>query len=70
MKIPGFTAEASLYTTEERYHMVQIISQAEGAIKPAQIIGGCMSRCMRSCGDDDFCYYDCRCICSGRCKPI
>jgi hypothetical protein len=37
MKIPRFTAEASLYTTEERYHMVQIISQSEGAIQPALI---------------------------------
>ncbi len=66
MKLPGFTADVSLYTTEERYQTVKMTSQVEGAIQPALFRGrGCMPNCIAQCQDDPFCYDNCRCICFG-----
>ncbi len=56
MKIPGFTAEASLYKTDEYYHMIGAANQVDGAIQLAQIgsipfpircIPGCLIACNR-----------------------
>ncbi len=43
MKIPGFTAEASIYKTSEQYHMVNVVSIASIAqVVPAM---PCCSAC-------------------------
>jgi hypothetical protein len=71
MKMPGFTAEASLYTAEERYHMVQIISQAEGAIQPAQFrrrrcnTEKCKAECNPNSAYYAYCVDTCECLCEG-----
>jgi hypothetical protein len=47
MNMPGFTAEASVYKTSERYHALAAVShyQTDGAILPASCIGECMYDC-------------------------
>ena len=71
MSLPGFTAEASLYKTSERYQITGTVTQAEGTIHLAQGIppvGGnwpsqpsCTADCLIRCrkydcqGDPWFC---------------
>jgi hypothetical protein len=66
MNMPGFTAEASLYTTEEHYQRVKIsrmISQAEMVVQAES----CMSKCLDDlCWNDYNCEHNCACICYGR----
>ncbi len=56
MKIPGFTAEASLYKIDEHYNMSGATNQTHGVIllaqiesKPSHVIGGCNPGCLRAC---------------------
>jgi hypothetical protein len=48
MNMPGFTAEASVYKTSERYHALVAVShyQTDGAILPASCMGECMYDCL------------------------
>jgi hypothetical protein len=48
MNMPGFTAEASVYKTSERYHVLVAVShyQTDGAILPASCYGECMYDCL------------------------
>ena len=48
MNMPGFTAEASVYKTSERYHALVVVShhQTDGAIRPASCYIDCMSDCL------------------------
>jgi hypothetical protein len=49
MKMPGFNAEASLYKTSERYHMVVPLSQTEEAIYPQLVDKECFDDCHVKC---------------------
>jgi len=57
MNIPGFTAEASLYKTSERYHMAVRLSQAPEAIYLQ----------VGPKGVDKECFWDCYEDCIGPC---
>ena len=49
MQIPGFTAEASIDKTGERYHVPVAFAhhQTDAAIRPAS--ASCRSECMHDC---------------------
>ena len=49
MNMPGFTAEASVYKTSERYHALVTVSdyQTDGAIRPASCMGECVYECLQ-----------------------
>jgi len=77
MRMPGFTAEASLYKTSEPYYMTGILEQARGDVQAAQfpipeppfprpIPFPPRPRCVR------LCFPECRRICiPGRgCFPL
>lgn len=53
MKMPGFSAEVSLYQTRERHYRVSIFGQADRAIRPAALPGdidpNCYSDCTTGC---------------------
>ena len=51
MKMPGFTAETSVYTASERYHaLVAVSHQTEGVIHPATGVNhACYIDCMDDC---------------------
>jgi len=75
MRMPAFSAEASLYQTSGYYRMVGAPIQAEGAIQLAAIGGSCWKTCMQEFGTNDpFASEDCKCICYGQpfknCWPI
>ena len=53
MRLPGFTAEASLYKTSQSYQMTGSLVQADGGIHPAQC------RPIRGFRDEQE-YIDCR----------
>jgi hypothetical protein len=69
MKMPGFTAEASVYKTSERYHALVAVShyQTDGAILPASCMGECMYDCLQEPGIGRIrpgaCVRLCRSIC-------
>lgn len=78
MRIPGFTAEASVYRTSLRYYMGVGPVQASGAIYPAQqasCINRCRHCCITACRHDGnplsfcqrLCYSDCEAY--GPCWP-
>jgi hypothetical protein len=58
MKIPEFTADASLATTKEYYRSLRIAngSTVSGALPQLIGIGSCMAQCHR---DDFSCLFDC-----------
>jgi hypothetical protein len=69
--MPGFTAEASLYVTNQRYQMLLSTGQS-GSLQLAfiwSILGGCFARCAGACprrpgGEINFdCYWHCLEIC-------
>ena len=49
MNMAGFTAEASVYKTSERYHALVAVPhhQTDGAIRPASCIGECVHECLQ-----------------------
>jgi hypothetical protein len=69
MNLPGFTAERSLYTTEERYSLTTDTEHSKDGVYPAQISsleGTVFPRChlvpklCRQCPSPDFpnlCFY-------------
>jgi len=63
-RIPGFTAEASLYSSPATYRSNGGSGRRIGAVQPA-LIGGCLANCMKSCGNEDsyYCVTDCLCRC-------
>jgi hypothetical protein len=68
MKIPGFTAEASVYKTSERHHLPVAFAhhQTAGAIRPASV--SCRSECMHDClqgghARPGLCVRLCRVVC-------
>jgi hypothetical protein len=73
MGMPTFTAEASLYQTNERYRMAGAIVQTEGIIQPAQrsVNPYCYRSCYNFCRSDpnlyeyNNCTSSCWCSCSG-----
>ena len=65
MKIPGFTAEASLYKAKEPYQANGMGFGAEGAVKPAGRGFPC-SMCPDICaGGSGICDRWCACACRG-----
>ena len=74
MSLPGFTAETSLYKTEQHYQGAGSFAQGDGAIFPAQwppgcrpIIGfrreerfiACLDRCRAEGGTPGGCWRGC-----------
>lgn len=66
MKIPGFTAEESIYITAECYNTVKTVNQADSAIYPAQDTSAstegffeCYLDCSRVCKDRPACFRRC-----------
>jgi hypothetical protein len=52
MKIPGFTAETSLFKTSQSYHVARTLGQTAAAIRPAVIRDpDCVSACVDRCAD-------------------
>jgi hypothetical protein len=65
MKIPGFTAEASVVKTSERYHALVAVAhhQTDGAIRPASCRSECMRDCRQAHGSAGLCVRLCRFVC-------
>jgi hypothetical protein len=56
MKIPGFTAEASLYKTGGCYHMTGDFAQVDVAIRPSiHCDPSCLDNCENSCPEPYEC---------------
>jgi hypothetical protein len=65
MRLPEFTAGASLSAnTRTPYWTVATATPFGGAIYPAVRLG-CMAKCLAAMGDDPFAYENCHCICYG-----
>jgi len=46
--MPGFTAEASVYKTRERYALVAVSHyHTDGTIRPASCVGVCVGECLQ-----------------------
>jgi hypothetical protein len=81
MRMPGFTAEASLYNTSEHYAIHGTFAQADGAVHPALFLlrgcdRTCLFDCVRGCQiscaarpprERDRCLFDCRRACLNLC---
>jgi hypothetical protein len=69
MRVPGFTADASLYRTSKRYRVAATIARVEGVIQPAIFPRpDCVDRCreyMCVGPDDPYCVDNCECVCYG-----
>ena len=72
MKIPGFTAETSVYAPHNRYRATMLGRGANTAVAlaaaPRQFFPGtnCYRNCLNSCDDDPyFCEVNCHCYCRG-----
>lgn len=72
MRSPGFTAQASLYTTSECYQMPEIASRREGRIhaalsRPLTRCDYCINRCYSQYSPwfFEFCWWHCRHDCGG-----
>ncbi len=65
MKMPGFTAEASLFKASEYYHKTGMGIPGESMIQPAFGGTGCYSTCANWCDGDPDCLHCCRCVCNG-----
>lgn len=72
MRLPGFTAEASIYRGQEQNYMGKILSHETLAMQPA--IGpdpSCFGRCREDCQDaPDVCFAICNNECGGILLPI
>lgn len=56
MTMPEFAAEASLYTTGERYRILESFRQADGAVYPALTCDQtCLDDCIANCPDPSDC---------------
>ena len=69
--IPGFTAEASLYKAINPYHMIGMLQQADGVIRPAQIASdpSCFPECFRECIQEGIPPFQCGPACRRQCTP-
>ena len=75
-RMPGFTAEASVYRTAGHYRMTESPAQASGAIRPATFLDRrCYAACRGTCdcsglSGSDFgrclreCNWECREVCT------
>jgi len=67
MRLPNFTASASLDPSRETYRTFGLVSQGAGLAQTAFVRGrSCMARCLDEQGDDPYAYENCHCICYGR----
>ncbi len=79
MKLPGFNAEASIYTSARRYYAGTATVAVNGRVYPAQqkCPPECVEACEHACRADGLspgtcgalCYRDCGAYGSGRCGP-
>lgn len=65
MRTPGFTAEASLYQTNEHYHIFRTLGQCVNTLDAAIVgqVGGCNGGCLDDCNssfDIDSCREQCQ----------
>jgi len=67
MRLPEFTAAASLYASSQSYHRVGTLHGASGVIEAALVPHrqGCFWKCIEDNADDPYAYENCRCICYG-----
>lgn len=70
MSMPGFVAEESLYTAQNRGMVTILEREHAGQVVPAQYSlptrgPGCMRRCLAENQDDDYAWENCHCICFG-----
>ncbi len=64
--LPGFTAEASLFKTENRYQGIRVSTPYSGQkVRIAQARSSDFNRCIRACGDPTNRGYD---ACSNFCN--
>src|SRR2546428_6562447 len=76
MRVPGFTAENSLYQTSERYQMFRTLGQSVNTLDSAIVgqFGTCEGNCLSSCSSSfDFgsCRQQCRlCLSNGEANVI
>lgn len=49
MRMPGFTAEDSLYISGRNYYVMRGPSGSHRSVLPAQLLKGCDRRCVREC---------------------
>jgi hypothetical protein len=65
MRIPEFTASASLVeSTSASYWTVGTATPVAPSVYPA-VLHGCLANCLASQGDDPFAYHNCHCVCFG-----
>jgi hypothetical protein len=62
-KLPGFTAEASIYC-KDRIYAVVAKTYLEESIQPASNLRDCI----RWCGDDELCVECCVCVARGEAR--
>jgi hypothetical protein len=67
MNIPRFSAEASLYRTNERHRTVGSFRQTGDIVEAAFGLYGyniCYRKCLSTCDfNDPYCSWNCRCFC-------
>lgn len=51
MKMPGFTAESSVYRTSGHYQMTAGFDVNSGVVRPQACDPDCLSECSPSCAD-------------------
>ena len=57
MSMPGFTADASLYTTRQQYRQAGSIDQVGAVVQPAYHCNPtCLSNCVDLCIDPSDCW--------------
>jgi hypothetical protein len=69
MNIPRFSAEASLYRTNERHRTLGSFRQTGDIVEAAFGLYGyniCYRKCLSTCDfNDPYCSWNCRCFCIG-----
>jgi hypothetical protein len=64
LRLPGFNAVASLYSSHTTYRSSGGPGESIGAVQPA-LTAGCLANCMKHCGNENsyYCVTDCLCAC-------
>ncbi len=65
MTFPGFTAESSVYKTENKYRLSAGGTEMTGRIEPAVSRRSCAKWCCDDNGCDDGCLECCWCLAGG-----
>jgi len=60
MKMPGFTADSSLYQPTQAYRTAGALGQVSDTVQPASL-----ATCLRWCHGDPDCIHCCVCISRG-----